>query len=414
MKDKIAVIGLGYVGLPLAISLSKFYKVEGFDISQQRINQLKNKLDINKEIDYLELKNSNISYHHIKEILKKNFDVFIVTAPTPVNNKNKPDLSNVINAVKYVAKVYKKKNLVILESTVAPGTTEDICLKIISKTSNIKEKYIQIGFSPERINPGDKNNILKNISKVISGNSYIAIKKSNAIYRKICKKVFIANSIKSAELAKIVENTQRDINISFMNEIMKICEIYNLDYKHVIDICRTKWNFLDFYPGVVGGHCVSVDPYYLIEDLRKKKFKTNIISNARNYNEKFIVYIAEKIIQIINKQKIKKILFYGVSFKDNVLDLRNSKYLQIMDIISKKYKITTYLEKNQKLPKKFDHTYSLDINKYNIFVIGSKNNQTKKIITKIINKRSNPKKIVISLFDKNKYFKKKKLNFFRI
>ena len=210
---------------------------------------------------------------------------------------------------------------------------------------------------------------MPHISKVISGNSYIAIKKSKAIYRKICKKVFIANSIKSAELAKIVENTQRDINISFMNEIMKICEIYNLDYKHVIDICRTKWNFLDFYPGVVGGHCVSVDPYYLIEDLREKKFKTNIISNARNYNEKFIVYVAERIIQIINKQKIKKILFYGVSFKDNVLDIRNSKYLEIIDIISKKYKITTYLDKNQKLPKKFDHTYSLDINKYNIFVL---------------------------------------------
>lgn len=413
MKDKISIIGLGYVGLPLAVSLSDFYHVYGFEVSTNRIEELKKGIDKNKEISKKKILNKNLKFINIKDIENYVSDIFIVTVPTPVYANFKPNLTYLYNACKAISKILKKDNLIIIESTVAPGTTEKFCVNILSKFSKIPSHKINICFSPERANPGDNKNILSNVTKVISGNSKKSIKRAIAIYKKVVKKIHVSKSIMEAELSKIIENAQRDLNISFMNELMRISEVYGLDYNDVLQTCKTKWNFIDFKPGLVGGHCVSVDPYYLIEDLKKKKFKTTIISRTRNYNEKFVVYIAKKIIEIINKQKIKKILFYGISFKDNVLDLRNSKYLEIINIISKKYKITAYLEKNQKLFKKFDSTYLLDINKYNIFIIGSKNNQTKKIIKKIINKRSNPKKIVISLFDENKYFKKK-VGFFKI
>jgi UDP-N-acetyl-D-galactosamine dehydrogenase len=413
MKDKISIIGLGYVGLPLAVSLSDFYHVYGFEVSTNRIEELKKGIDKNKEISKKKILNKNLKFINIKDIENYVSDIFIVTVPTPVYANFKPNLTYLYNACKAISKILKKDNLIIIESTVAPGTTEKFCVNTLSKFSKIPSHKINICFSPERANPGDNKNILSNVTKVISGNSKKSIKRAIAIYKKVVKKIHVSKSIMEAELSKIIENAQRDLNISFMNELMRISEVYGLDYNDVLQTCKTKWNFIDFKPGLVGGHCVSVDPYYLIEDLKKKKFKTTIISRTRNYNEKFVVYIAKKIIEIINKQKIKKILFYGISFKDNVLDLRNSKYLEIINIISKKYKITAYLEKNQKLFKKFDSTYLLDINKYNIFIIGSKNNQTKKIIKKIINKRSNPKKIVISLFDENKYFKKK-VGFFKI
>ena len=199
--------------------------------------------------------------------------------------------------------------MIIIESTIAPETTEKICLEIISKISKIPKSSINISFSPERINPGDKVMKIRNIAKVVSGNNLYSKKRLKKIYGKIIKKVVLANSIKSAELAKLVENTQRDINISFMNEIYKICDVYNLDYKHVLNLCSTKWNFVNFKPGLVGGHCVPVDPYYLVEDLKKKKYSSNLISLARENNENFVKYVLKKLINKIKPLKNKKYYF---------------------------------------------------------------------------------------------------------
>jgi UDP-N-acetyl-D-galactosamine dehydrogenase len=257
--------------------------------------------------------------------------------PTPVYANFKPNLTYLYNACKAISKILKKDNLVIIESTVAPGTTENFCINTLSKFSKISGHKINICFSPERANPGDNKNILSNVTKVISRNSKKSIKRAIAIYKKVVKKIHVSTSIMEAELSKIIENAQRDLNISFMNELMKISEIYGLDYNDVLQTCKTKWNFIDFRPGLVGGHCVPVDPYYLIEDLRLRKFKLSIISNSRRFNENFTKYIAYRISKIL-KNKKQKILFLGINFKDKVLDVRNSKYLELLKILKKKYK----------------------------------------------------------------------------
>ena len=385
MKNKICIIGLGYVGLPLATSLANYHQVIGVDISKKRVEDLKRGYDQNKEISKKKILNKNLKFYENKDLKDNKFDIFIITVPTPVNQIKKPNLSSLIDACKLISKFFKKRNLLIVESTVSPGTTENICKKIISNYSKIKNKDIQICFSPERINPGDKKNTLNKINKVISGNSRVAIKKAYTIYKKIVKKVYIADNIKSAEISKIFENAQRDVNISLMNELLKICELYNIDYNEVLRICSTKWNFSYFKPGLVGGHCVPVDPYYLLEDLKKKKFKSHIIKNSRDYNEKFVKFIAEKITAFTRKIKNKKILFCGISFKNNVLDTRNSKYFELYNILKKKNNITLY-EKNIN-----------NLQSYNIYIFGSYNLKTNNLINKI--KKMKNKKIVISLFN---------------
>ncbi len=400
MKNKICIIGLGYVGLPLATSLANNNHVVGVDISKKRIENLKKGYDQNQEISKKSILNKNLKFYENEDLKNNNFDIFIITVPTPVNKIKKPDLSALINACKFVSKFFKKKNLLIIESTVSPGTTENICKKIISNYSKIKNNDIQICFSPERINPGDKKNTLNKINKVISGNSKAAIKKAYTIYKKIVKKVFIADNIKSAEISKIFENAQRDVNISLMNELLKICELYNIDYNEVLRICSTKWNFSYFKPGLVGGHCVPVDPYYLLEDLKKKKFKSQIIKNSRDYNEKFVKFIAEKIIVLTKKIKNKKILFCGINFKNNVLDTRNSKYFDLYKILKMKNKITLY-QKN-----------ITNLQNYNIYIFGSYNLKTNYLINKI--RKGKNKKIVISLFNDLKLKNTNNLEYLRI
>jgi UDP-N-acetyl-D-galactosamine dehydrogenase len=406
MKNKISIIGLGYVGLPLAVSLSKFYNVYGFDISNKRIEELKNGIDKNKEILKKDIANKNLKIFHIRDIEYYSADIFIVTVPTPVYANLKPNLTFLYKACESIGKVLKKNNIVIIESTVAPGTTEGFCINILSKFSNIPTSKIKICFSPERANPGDKINILKNVTKVISGNSKEAILAAYKVYQKIVKKIHISKSIKEAELSKIIENAQRDLNISFMNEVMKISEVYGLNYNDVVNTCKTKWNFVDFKPGLVGGHCVPVDPYYLINDLKIRKFKSYIISNSRRFNENFTKYIANRIFKLLKNRK-KKILFLGINFKDNVLDLRNSKYLELIKILNKKYNVSLY---------NFDYTNKVkniklvelnDINKFDVYIVGTKNPQVNNLLKKI---RFSPqrKKILITLFNNKFTFKKNK------
>jgi len=391
MKNNILIIGLGYVGLPLAISLAKYHNIFGFDKSIKRITELKKGLDYNNEVSKNEIIKNNIEFFSNEKELNDRIDVFIITVPTPVNVRKTPDIKNLISACEFISKKVKKNDLIIIESTIAPGTTENICLDLISEKSKIKKKYLNICFSPERINPGDKVNKLNNLEKIISGNSNKAIRLAKKIYEKVTKKVVLADSIKAAELAKIIENAQRDLNISFMNELYKICDLYELNYKHVLDLCKTKWNFVDFKPGLVGGHCVPVDPYYLIEGIKKRGLKSQVLSKSRKVNEEFVDYISMKILNVIKPLKDKNIFFYGVNFKDNVLDRRNSKFYTLYKNIEKIYKKKIILGDDIKEEKK------INFKKYNILIIGSKNSKTYKMINKF-KKSSGSKKTIINIF----------------
>ena len=407
MKDRIAIIGLGYVGLPLAVSLSSFYNVYGFEVSSNRIEELKKGIDKNKEILKKKILNKNLEFLNIKDIKNYYADIFIVTVPTPVYANFKPDLTYLYDACKAISEILKRDNLVIIESTVAPGTTENFCLSILSKFSKIPRKKINICFSPERANPGDNKNTLNKVTKVISGNSKKSIERADQMYKKIVKKTHISKTIKGAELSKILENAQRDLNISFMNEVMKISEVYGLDYKDVLQTCKTKWNFIDFMPGLVGGHCIPVDPYYLIEDLKLRKFKSTIIANSRRFNENFTNYISDRISKIL-KNKKKKILFLGVNFKDKVLDIRNSKYLDLIRILNKKYNVSLFNFNYKDRIKNINLAELKDINKFDVYIVGALNFEVNTLLKKIV-KTIKTKKILVSLFNNDLKFKNNNL-----
>jgi UDP-N-acetyl-D-glucosamine/UDP-N-acetyl-D-galactosamine dehydrogenase len=400
MKTKILVIGLGYVGLPLALNLAKHYQIYGYDNSETRISELKKKRDRNNEIKKKFFLKKKIKFFSDKDKLPHDSNIFIVTVPTPVDNLNKPDLKALFSACVLVSKKYKRNDIVIIESTIAPGTTENFCLNIISKNTKIKKNNIKICFSPERMNPGDTKNQLLNFTKVLSGNNKQSVLRCKKIYQKVFKDVFIADTIKTAELGKLFENIQRDVNISLTNEIYKVCDYYNINCKNLLETCRTKWNFLNFNPGLVGGHCVSVDPYYLIDNLKKKNKKIDLISKSRQVNEDFINYIFNKLLRLIKDHKSKKILFCGIGFKDNVIDIRNSKYLSLLKKLNlTKLQITVYKDKNQLLKEKYSYTDKLNFHDYDTIIIGSKNQKIFRYINTIKSKLKN--KLVINIFGKN-------------
>jgi len=333
------IIGLGYVGLPLFVSLKKKFQVVGYDLNKKRITELKKYIDRNNEFDKSDLKLQNkslISSKHI-DIKKSNF--YIVTVPTPINKNNTPDLSFIKSAFITISKYIKQNDIIILESTVYPGTTLDICKNIIKK----KNKNIKffIGYSSERINPGDKIHNLKNISKVVSINADKEITSLvKNVYKNVSKKIVFTKKINEAELSKLIENTQRDLNIGLMNELMILCEKANLDFNEVIRLANTKWNFLKFKPGLVGGHCLPVDPYYLAYFAKKLNFKTQITLAARKTNNYMEQFIYKKII-IELKQKgysKKKIILLGLTYKPNVPDYRNSLAINIYKKLKKIYK----------------------------------------------------------------------------
>ena len=400
IKNKILVVGLGYVGLPLALNLADHYDVIGYDQSKKRVNDLRKKTDINKEIKKKVFNKKKIKFIFDKKKLPDDCNIFIITVPTPVDRFNKPDLQSLSSACSLISKKYKKNDIVIIESTIAPGTTENFCLNIICKNTKLKKSEINLCFSPERINPGDKENQLRNLTKVISGNNKSTILRCKSIYEKICKKIFVAETIKIAELSKLFENIQRDVNISLVNEMFKICDIYKINCQELLKICKTKWNFLDFKPGLVGGHCISVDPYYLIDNLKKKNKKLDLIPISRKINENFTNYILKKILNTISNNNSKKILFCGIGYKDNVTDIRNSKYLSLFEKLnSKKFNITLFREPNQILKKKYRQTSKLNFSKFDTIIFGSKNEKIENYINKEKLKFKN--KLFINLFGKN-------------
>tara|TARA_B100000900_G_scaffold414866_1_gene442836 strand:+ start:418 stop:1689 length:1272 start_codon:yes stop_codon:yes gene_type:complete len=345
-KDiRIAVIGLGYVGLPIAIELAKNFKVYGFDIKKKRVNDLRLNIDETKEVDLKSLIKTKATFSYNEKILRK-ANVFIVTIPTPVDDKNLPDLRLLKKSTKVIAKNLKKKTLIIYESTVYPGCTEEICLPILSRNKKFKyNKDFFIGYSPERINPGDKKRNVSNITKVVSGSSQNALNQIKYIYSKIVKSgIHVAPSIKIAEAAKIIENTQRDLNIGLMNELFMFFDKLNIPTKEVLKAAGTKWNFLKFSPGLVGGHCIGVDPYYLTYKCNEVNFNPDIILSGRKINDNFHKFIAEKSIGIIKKKRLnKKILILGYSFKENCPDYRNTRiYFLIKYLLKKNYDIKVH------------------------------------------------------------------------
>ena len=341
---KIAIIGLGYVGLPLLIEFSKKYNVLGYEKNKKRVYELKNNIDSNNELNAKQLnliKKINITnnINHLSDI-----NIFIVTVPTPVNKKNIPDLKPLKNVCLNISKFLKINDVVIFESTVYPGLTEDSCVKWLKTYNNlIYNKDFFCGYSPERINPGDKSKTLTKIKKITSGSNPRTSKLVNKLYKSIIKAgTHQVSSIKVAEAAKIIENCQRDVNIAFMNELENIFDNLELDTKEILEAANTKWNFLNFKPGLVGGHCVSVDPYYLIYKSTLKKYNPKLLALARNINEKIPNKITSKVRNLLNDNKNKKILILGFSFKENCNDIRNTKVFNIYKLLNKTFK-TIYI-----------------------------------------------------------------------
>ena len=330
---KISIIGLGYVGLPLAIEFSRFYDVVGYDVNKERVNELNRDIDTSGETSPTTLKKATSNRLEITfdNMALANSDVFIVTVPTPITEKKVPDLKYLNSACKTVGQYLKKDNLVIFESTVYPGCTEEDCVPILENHSNLTyKKDFYCGYSPERINPGDKVNTLTNIIKITSGSSPKVANFVDELYNTIITAgTHKTSSIKIAEAAKAIENVQRDLNISLVNELAIIFDQLNIDTKEVIDAAGTKWNFMKFYPGLVGGHCISVDPYYLTYKSRIGGYEPELISSGRRINENMTLFIANKILKMLLKNKIEiigsKCLILGITFKENCSDIRNSK-----------------------------------------------------------------------------------------
>jgi UDP-N-acetyl-D-galactosamine dehydrogenase len=327
-RAKLAVIGLGYVGLPIALEFAKKISVIGFDINAKRIGMMRNAIDPSKEVDASEFKDRDIVFTDDLEVLKQ-ARFFIVAVPTPVDKYNVPDLKPLIGASTTVGKALKRGDYVVYESTTYPGCTEEDCLPVLERTSglSLQDGEFNIGYSPERINPGDKTHTLRTVIKVVSGNTAIALDEIAKTYDLVVDAgTHRAPSIKVAEASKIIENTQRDLNIALMNELSLIFDRMSINTYDVIEAAGTKWNFLKFQPGLVGGHCIGIDPYYLTYKAAALGYESKVIASSRYINDDMAKYVARKIItHVLRISNEPKVLVKGVTFKENVSDIRNSR-----------------------------------------------------------------------------------------
>ena len=335
---KIAIIGLGYVGLPLAHAFSFKYEVIGFDVAQWRINELKNGMDRTLELSEAQVKEAienNMQFTNILDDIA-DCNVYIVTVPTPIDKNKRPDLSPLFKASESIGQVLKKDDIVIYESTVYPGATEEDCVPILEKFSNLKfNKDFFCGYSPERINPGDKEHTVTKILKVTAGSTPAIGKKVNDLYASVITAgTYLAPTIKVAEAAKVIENSQRDLNIAFVNELSIIFNKLDIDTNAVLEAASTKWNFLPFRPGLVGGHCIGVDPYYLTHKAQQVGHNPEIILAGRRINDNMGIYVANQVVKLMIKKGHKvdsaKVLVLGITFKENCPDIRNSKVIDVI------------------------------------------------------------------------------------
>ena len=421
-KYKIGVIGMGYVGLPLSIAFSKKYSVVGYDININRINELNSGIDTTNEVKKFKKNYKNLLFSNEKSCLKDR-NIFIVTVPTPVDKKNLPDLRNLSNACKLISEYLKQNSIVIFESTVYPGCTEEFCKSILEKYSNLKlNKDFYLGYSPERINPGRSKKKINDIIKITSGSNYKSAKIIDRLYKNIIPAgTIMVSSIKVAEAAKVIENTQRDLNIAFMNELSMFFDKLGLDTSEVLSAAETKWNFNKYYPGLVGGHCIGVDPYYLSFKSKLLGFKTSMILAGRKLNNRMTEYVFKKMMKTlsISKKKIinKKVLILGATFKENCPDFRNSKVFDIMRKLKQSrifFKVyDPYFTISSKLKLDFKEKFFefVDIkDKFDIILVAIGHDKFKRIGIKKLKKMlsANGK-----IFDLKSIYKKKE-TFFRL
>lgn len=361
-ENVISVVGLGYVGLPLALAFARKFRVIGFDINQNRVEMMQRGEDPSKELDASAFEDRDITFtSNGADLQEAHFHVIAV--PTPVDEHLTPDLRPVLSASRAVGKALKKGDYVIFESTVYPGCTEEDCLPILEKESGLSLAAgdFKLGYSPERINPGDKEHTIEKILKIVSGNDAEALENIAKTYGAIIEAgIYEASSIKVAEAAKVIENTQRDLNIAFMNELSLIFDRMGIDTQEVLKAAGTKWNFLKFYPGLVGGHCIGVDPYYLLHKSKELGYNAQIITSGRRINDEMPGYIAKKLVQFLiqagKNPGDTKVLVLGVTFKENVADIRNSK---IADLVRElmDYSINVHISDPHASPNEVAHEY---------------------------------------------------------
>ena len=372
-KAKIAVIGLGYVGLPLARLFATKYPVVGFDINEARIKELMSGKDSTLEVENDLLKSALVDTPSDKNGLYcsaelkdiKDCNYFIITVPTPVDKNNRPDLTPLYKSSETVGKVLKKGDIVVYESTVYPGVTEDECVPVLEKVSGLKfNKDFYVGYSPERINPGDKEHTVEKILKVTAGSTPEIGEKVNNLYAEVITAgTHLAPTIKVAEAAKVIENSQRDINIAFVNELAKIFNMMGIDTHDVLEAAGTKWNFLPFKPGLVGGHCIGVDPYYLAQKAQEIGYHPEIILAGRRMNDSMGQYVASEVVKLMlqNDLKVKgaSVLVLGVTFKENCPDVRNTKVVDVIKNL-KEYGVNITIYDPLANPKEVQHEYGLE------------------------------------------------------
>ncbi len=409
MKIKPCIIGLGYVGLPVILNLSKKFDCLGFDIDKKRVAKLKKKIDFNKEFKKKDFYKRKLKFtSKFREINQCNF--FIVCVPTPTSKNKKPDLKNLDNAIKILSKVVKKNDIIFIESTIFPGLTKKYKDFIQKKTSLLYNRDFFMGYSPERVNPGDKSNVLAKIEKIVSIDTMSKEIKSKVInvYNCLSKKVIFTNNIRAAETAKVIENIQRDINIALINEILLTCKILNINFREVIRLAQTKWNFLKFDPGLVGGHCLPVDPYYLASIAAKKNFETKVTLSGRKVNDSMDVFVLNEIKKFLKlkRKSIKsgKILLIGISYKPGIADMRNSLNFKILKkLIQKRAQVKAfdpYVKDQIKSKYKFIDKVSIK-NKFDVIVFLSKHKKFEFEYKRLNIKNNNTK-----LLDPFEYYKK--------
>ena len=406
MKIIPCIFGLGYIGLPITLNLANKFLTYAFDINKERIESLKKKIDVNKEFDSRKFGNLKkiIFTNKIADIKKCNF--FILSVPTPIHKNKTPNLKNLKDAIKTISKILKKNDIIFIESTVFPGVTEQ-CKNYLEKKTNLKNnKDFFIGYSPERVNPGDKIHTLQNITKVVAietKNKKI-LKRVSKIYNEISIKLIKSKNIKTAETAKVIENIQRDLNIALMNEILLICKKLKINFNEVIRLAKSKWNFMNFRPGLVGGHCLPVDPYYLSSISKKNYFKTEVTLAGRKINDGMLNYVIRELSNFLNKKnkflKNSKIMIVGLTYKAGVADMRNSLNFKIFKKI-KKYNnkidgCDPFVEEKIKITYGIYNKINKKI-KYDVILFLSYHNFFKKIFKSIISSKN--RNIVLDPFN---------------
>ena len=364
-RKLVSVIGLGYVGLPLALVLAKKFRVIGFDINAARVAQMQQSIDPSQELNSAAFEGADITFTHLAENLQQ-AQFHIVAVPTPIDEHNNPDLTPLLKASKTVGKQLKKGDYVVFESTVYPGCTEEDCVPILERESGLKFGLdFKVGYSPERINPGDKEHTVEKILKVVSGSDAEASALVAQIYGAVIQAgVYQASSIKVAEAAKVIENTQRDLNIAFMNELSVIFDRMGIDTQEVLEAAGTKWNFLKFFPGLVGGHCIGVDPYYLLHKSKEMGYTPHVITSGRKINDEMPAYIAKRLVQMLIQNGKNpgqcRVLVLGITFKENVADIRNSKVADLIHELQQ-YSIAVHLVDPYASAAEVAHEYNLTL-----------------------------------------------------